>query len=140
MIEKIFENILNESRKGPELQFIVSSYVPNPNIKREKWRVEEDEKFDKAIGIGQDVRFRLSELKDLIYSLPDKIIEYRNETEEYDAIKHECFFKGIRTGLYEDVIIVRYNTKSIYSDTRSEGYVELYISLDYNSFEKYLTE
>lgn len=26
-MEKLFENILNESRKGPELQFIVSSYV-----------------------------------------------------------------------------------------------------------------
>jgi len=68
-------------------------------LKREKkkWEIEEDDKLDEAIGIGHNVRFKLSELKDLIYSLPDKIIEYRNETEEYDAIKHECFFKGIRT-------------------------------------------
>ena len=137
MIEKLFENILNESKKGPELQFVVSSYVSKNG--REKWRVEEDDRFDKAIGIGHNVRFKLSELKDLIYSLPDKIIEYRNKTAGYDAIKHECYFKEVRKAFHE-AIIVKYNTKSIYSNTKSEGYVELYITLDYDSFKEYLEE
>lgn len=137
MIEKLFENILNESGKGPELQFIVSSYISKNG--REKWRVEEDDKFDEAIGIGHNVRFKLSELKDLIYDLPDKIIEYENATDKYGAIKHDCYFKEVRKAFHE-AIIVKYNTTSIYSSTKSEGYVELYIVLDYDSFEKYLTE
>ena len=138
MIEKLFENILNESRKGPELQFIVSSYISKNG--REKWRVEEDDKFDEAIGIGHNVRFKLSELKDLIYDLPDKIIEYKDATDIYGAIKHGCFIKEIRKAFHE-AIIVKYNTLSIYDGgTKSEGYIELYIVLDYNSFEEYLNE
>lgn len=138
IMEKLFENILNESRKGPELQFIVSSYISKDG--REKWRIEEDDKFDEAIGIGHNVRFRLSELKDLIYSLPDKIIEYRNATTEYDdVIKHECYLKEIRKAFHE-ALIVKYNTTFIYRSVKSEGYVELYILLDYDSFEKYLNE
>jgi len=136
-MEKLFENILNESRKGPELQFIVSSYISENG--KEKWEVEEDDKFDEAIGIGHNVRFKLSELKDLIYSLPDKIIEYTNATDIYGAIKHECYFKEIRKAFHE-AIIVKYNTTSIYSGTKSEGYIELYVVLDYDSFEKYLNE
>ncbi len=138
IMEKLFENILNESRKGPELQFIVSSYISKDGL--EKWRVEEEDKFDEAIGIGHNVRFKLSELKDLIYSLPDKIIEYRNATTEYDgAIKHECYLKEIRRAFHE-ALIVKYNTTFIYRSVKSEGYVELYILLDYDSFEKYLNE
>lgn len=136
-MEKLFENILNESKKGPELQFIVSSYISKNG--REKWRVEEDDKFDEAIGIGHNVRFKLSELKDLIYDLPDRIIKYNDATEKYDVRKHDCYFKEIRKAFHE-AIIVKYNTISIYSNTKSEGYVELYIKLDYDSFKEYLEE
>lgn len=138
--KEIFESILKESARGPELQFIVSSYVDSD--KREEWRVKEDKEFDKAVGIGQDVRFRLSELKDLIYDLPDKIVKYRDETEDVShVIRHECFFKEVRTSMWDRFIIVKYDTTSIYDNgVRSGGYIEIYISLDYDSFEKYLTE
>ncbi len=140
MKEELFESILNESGKGSELQFIVSSYLPNNE--REEWRIKENKEFDKAVGIGQDVRFGLSELKDLIYDLPDKIVKYRDATEDVNhVIKHECSFKEVRTSMWDEFIIVKYDTTFIYdSGTRSGGYIEIYISLDYDSFERYLTK
>ena len=136
-----FKKIYNESTDTSNgLRFKISSCLTynKRDSGREQWEIDEDIAFDKALGIGLDKTFSLSELKSVINGLSEKMeVYFKEHNKNPSIVKTECTFKEVTDFYWHPACKVKFDITDTYDfGSKCGNYIELFIQFDYKSLEQ----